>query len=427
VKKELSVAILALLMVSLVAIGCARVRIEPVDPPPQGPYPAPPIEWSRTFGGPHDEEAWSVQQTACGGFVIAGWTESFGAGNSDFWLVKTDPEGNKKWSQTFGGPEWERARSVQQTACGGFIIAGSTGSFDEGAPDFWPFDFRLVKTDPEGNKEWSRTFGGPYSEVASSVQQTACGGFIIAGYTASFGAGGRDFWLVKTDPEGNKKWSRTFGGPHWDSAFSVQQTACGGFIIAGLTRSFGAGRGDFWLVKTDPEGNKKWSRTFGGPHWDSAFSVQQTACGGFIIAGETQSFGVGDSDFWLVKTDPEGNKKWSQTFGGPAGDGALSVQQTADGGFVIAGYVARVRAARVGPLGMGVAPIPRHGCVWVVKTDAYGNLRWTQAVGTLEKCDIAHSVKQTACGGFIVAGVTRSFGAGRGDMWLIKIAPETGQ
>lgn len=425
-KRKLLLTILTLFMLSVMAIGCPRaprlVEMVHVEPP-EGPYPGPPKEWSVTFGGPYRDQARSAQQTACGGFIIAGTTDSFGAGDADFWLVKTDPQGNKLWSQTFGGAGADEAYSVEQIACGGFIIAGRTESFGEGLYDVW-----LVKTDPQGNKEWSRTFGGVSWDSAFSVQQTACGGFIIAGTTWSFGEGKSDVWLIKTDPQGNKKWSQTFGGPYWDGThrlmfvvmgydgLAVQQTACGGFIVIGTTR------GDVWLIKTDPEGNKEWSQTFGGPKSDAAMSVQQTACGGFIVAGTTESFGAGNSDFWVIKTDAQGNKEWSQTFGGgPGWEHAFSIQQTGDGGFIVAGSLNTVWMCHSRPL--GVVPLKPYMCIWVVKTDAHGNLEWTQTFGTLPQWDIARSVKQTACGGFIIAGWTESYGEGESDFWLIKLAP----
>ncbi|MCL0065560.1 hypothetical protein M1N79_01560 [Dehalococcoidia bacterium] len=403
-KKRLSLAILALLMLSLVAVGCPIVR--DVEPLPQGPYPAPPKEWSQTFGGAHSDRAYSVQQTADGGFIIAGSTRSFGAGSWDFWLVKTDPQGNKEWSQTFGGPYSDRAYYVQQTACGGFIIAGTTESFGEGESDFW-----LVKTNTQGNKEWSRTFGGLEWEWAYSAQQTACGGFIIAGTTESFGAGEIDFWLVKTNAQGNKEWSHTFGGSYGDRAHSVQQTACGGFIIAGITSSFGQLL-DFWLVKTDPQGNIEWSNTFGTFSPEGGARALQTACGGFIVAGDILCRDTLHPDFWLVKTDPDGNKEWSQTFGGGTVDRAASVQQTACGGFVI-----------VGETITGATRTHALFDFWVVRTDHQGNMKWSQTFGG-HYSERATSVQQTACGGFIIAGYTSSFGAGGSDFWLIKLAPE---
>ncbi|MCL0069161.1 hypothetical protein M1N85_00350 [Dehalococcoidia bacterium] len=261
---------------------------------------APAKEWSRTFGGAEYDRGLSVQQTDDGGIIITGWTRSFGAGGWDVWLIKTDSEGNKQWSRSFGGADWDWGHSVQQTDDGGFIVTGETWSFGAGESDLW-----LIKTDSEGNEEWSRTFGGAEEDRGYSVQQTDDGGFIITGLTVSFGAGGEDLWLIKTDSEGNEQWSRTFGGADWDWGSSVQQTDDGGIIITGWTRSFGAGKDDLWLIKTDSQGNEEWSRTFGGVDRDSGLSVQQTTDGGFIITGWTESFGAGESDLWLIKIQSE--------------------------------------------------------------------------------------------------------------------------
>jgi len=289
-------------------------------------------EWDKTFGGSASDFALSVQQTSDNGYILAGGTVSFGAGDWDFWLIKTDQNGNKEWDKTFGGSENDSACSVQQTSDNGYILAGTTESFGAGDRDFL-----LIKTDQNGNKEWDKTFGGSYPEQAYSVQQTFDGGYIVAGFTESFGAGDFDFWLIKTDQNGNKEWDKTFGGSYLDIAYSVQQTFDGGYIVAGNTKSFGAGWEDFWLVKTDQNGNKEWDKTFGGSFYDPVASVQQTSDGGYIVAGGTFSFGAGKEDFWLVKTDPIGNKEWDKTFGGSEDDCALSVQQTSDGGYIVAG------------------------------------------------------------------------------------------
>jgi hypothetical protein len=285
-------------------------------------------EWNRTFGGADYDEARSVQQTEDGGFILAGYTASFGAGNADAWLIKTDSLGNEEWSKTFGGGDSDQAWSVQQTEDGGFILAGNTFSFGAGNADAW-----LIKTDGSGNEEWSRTFDREGTDDARSVQQTEDGGFILAGNTFENG----DAWLIKTDDSGNEEWSRTFGGGGADKARSVQQTRDGGFILAGYTASFGAGNADAWLIKTDSLGNEEWSRTFGGTFFDGCFSVQQTTDSSFILAGSSASFGE-NGDVWLIKTDDSGNEEWSRTFGGGGTDEAWSVQQTEDGGFILAGY-----------------------------------------------------------------------------------------
>jgi len=253
---------------------------------------APDILWTNTFGGDNMEYAYSVQQTSEGGFAIVGCTSSYGAGNFDVWIVKTDESGNEEWNKTFDDIGNESGNSVQQTTDGGYIITGTTWSYDWGNGDVW-----LIKTDCFGNEEWNKTFGSSFDESGYSVSQTDDGGYIITGYKGSYG----DVWIIKTDSFGNEEWNNTFGGSNEDVGRSVFQTSDGGYIITGYTYSYGAGSKDVWLIKTDSFGNEEWNKTFGGTDSDSGSSVSQTDEGGYIITGYTRSYGAGSRDLWLIK------------------------------------------------------------------------------------------------------------------------------
>jgi hypothetical protein len=329
------------IIVMVLAVGLLTVVMSESSFAVTASIPPPEAEWDKTFGGSDDDFGYSVQQTSDAGYIIAGSTDSYGAG--DVLLIKTDANGNELWSKTFGGSNRDTSISVQQTTDGGYIIAGGTQSFGAGSADAW-----LIKTDADGNEQWNNTFGGSGYDYARSVQQTADGDYIIAGETQSFGAGSYDYdaWLIKTDSGENKLWDKTFGGSSYDTGYSVQQTSDGGYIVAGSTDSFGVGGSDFWLIKTDSAGNKQWDKTFGGSNNEGGLSVQQTSDGGYIVGGHTASFGAGSADAWLIKTDSEGNKLWDKTFGGSNNDYARSVQQTSDGGYIIAGDTQSFGAGR---------------------------------------------------------------------------------
>ena len=366
----------------------------------------PGIEWTRTMGGTGADEGYSVRQTADGGYVVTGVTVSFGAGEADVYLVRTDSEGDTLWTRTFGGSSNDWGECVSQTADGGFIITGITASFGSGGRDIY-----LVKTDDSGSTEWTATYGGSEDDEGYAVQQTSDGGYVIVGSTCSFGAGEEDLFLIKTDSSGDTLWTGTFGGAETDFGAFVQQTADGGYIIAGATGSTGAGMNDAFLLKTDPYGNTLWSATFGGSEADVAYYVQQTADGGCIAAGYTSSFGSGGNDVYLIRTDSDGNALWTKTFGGSGNDTGESVQQTDDGGFIIAGFTNSFGAG-----GMDV---------YAIRTDADVDTLWTGTAGGTGY-DRCNSVIQTTDGGFILGGLTLSFGAGSSDVYLVKLGAETG-
>ncbi len=296
-------------------------------------------------------------ETGDGGYALAGLTESSGAGLADFWLVKTDASGNMQWNKTYGGTGYDQCNSVVQTSDGGYAMAGSTTSYGAGSDDFW-----LVKTDSTGNALWSKTYGGTGVDYAVTVVQTGDGGYALAGTTRSFGAGDWDFWLVKTDVNGNMQWNKTYGGTG-DDRYSCSngfiQTVDEKYVITGQTGSFGGGGFDVWLIKTDASGNAEWTKTFGGTNNDCGTSLIQTSDGGYLVGGNTYSFGVGNYDGWLVKTDALGQILWNQTYGGTNADTAFGLAQTSDGGYALTGYTYSFGAGSVD--------------AWLIKTDSAGN------------------------------------------------------
>lgn len=269
-----------------------------------------------------------VQQTTDGGYIITGST----FGISDALLVKTDANGVEQWNTTFGATKYDAGYSVKQTTDGGYIIAGAyTYVPPPGTYDAW-----LIKTDSNGVQQWDQKFGGTFSDYAYSVQQTSDGGYILAGSTNPTNTND-DVYLIKTDASGNLVWTKSYGGGNDDSGQSVQQTSDGGYIVAGWTESFGAGLADVYLIKTDASGNTVWTKTYGGANYDDGRSVWQTSDGGYVIAGSTLSFGAGFSDVYLIKTDTTGNEQWNETFGGAQSDHGYWAQETTDGGYIIVG------------------------------------------------------------------------------------------
>jgi len=233
--------------------------------PPSNTLPAtsPSLSFCKAIGGEKLDVGTSLIQTSDGGYAIAGLTYSFGAGLSDVYVVKLDSNGNLQWTKTIGGPEGEAGFSLIQTSDDGYAIAGIIISFDLEEGDIYD-DVYVVKLDANGNLQWTKTIGGESWDWGYSLLQTSDGGYAIAGFTSSFGAGEWDVYVVKLDANGNLQWTKTIGGEGWDVGISLIQTSDGGYAIAGSTRSFGAGGLDVYVVKLDANGNLQWTKTIGG-------------------------------------------------------------------------------------------------------------------------------------------------------------------
>ena len=352
--------------------------------------------WSQTYGGTgYDAGTGETVQTSTGGYAILGDTNSSGAGGMDFWLFETDADGIMLWNKTYGGALDEVSGDMCLTSDGGYALAGYTTSFGAGGEDAW-----LVKTDASGNMQWNMTYGGTGDEYAHYVIQSSDGGYVLASYTTSFGAGAKDFWLIKTDAAGVMQWNMTYGGTLDDSPWGLVQTSDGGYAIGGRTDSFGAGGGDGWLIKTDADGVMQWNMTYGGTGLEHTLSLVQCSDSGYALAGYSALGG-----FYLVKADADGNMQWNKTYGSPATiDVGMYAIQTVDGGFAMVGW-------SIGINGVDFA---------LYKTDVAGNLQWDMTYGGTGR-DEAWALLQTSDGGYLLTGSTDSVGAGGTDVWLVKV------
>lgn len=384
---------------------------------------APSIQWQKSFGGTIGETANSVLQAPDGGFVFAGYTKSKDGdvsgnnGMTDYWVVKLDAAGNLLWQQSLGGGDQDAQWDLQLTN-DGYVVAGQSKSKDgditgnHGDHDYW-----IIRLNSVGEIIWEKSLGGSEEDEAYSVQQTDDGGFILAGNSQSgdgdvtMNQGEEDYWIVKLDADGNLMWQKSLGGSSEDEAYSAQQTADGGYIIAGESASTDGdvtgnhGEGDYWIVKLDAGGNLLWEKSYGGSSVDYPRMIRQSTDNGFVIAGWTSSMdgditgNNGDTDFWIVKLDAAGMLMWENCLGGSDYDFAYSVQQTFDAGFIVAGYSHSNDGDISG----------NHGSTdyCLMKLDVSGNLTWQKSLGGSDY-DQAYSIQQTADSNYIVAGLSFS-------------------
>ncbi|MCK4528110.1 hypothetical protein KAW18_12130 [candidate division WOR-3 bacterium] len=300
--------------------------------------------WRRHYGKNewlHYEEGESVEKTRDDGYIIAGKYEYLPFCEEQAYLIKIDSLGNKEWDKYFWWGECINAGafSVIQDSNDYYVVTGRK----MGMTGVDTCCIGLCKLD-SATTIWTKEFGGyPWgADAGKSVQQALDGGYILAGLTSAFGSGGSDVYLIKTDSGGNEEWSKTFGGSLDDAGNSVQLTTDGGYIIGGSTESFGSGGSDVYLIKTDSGGNEEWSKIFGDSLDDAGNSVLQTSDSGYIIAGYKKLLCGGDSlpKGYLIKTDSGGNEKWSKTFGGPT-DACIanSIKKISNGDFIIVGAI----------------------------------------------------------------------------------------
>ena len=372
-------------------------------------------QWAKTYGGMNKDscaEYLPIQETSDGGYIVLGTTQSFGPGGEDIWILKLDSSGSIEWQWTYGGMYLDRGWSIQLTSDGGYIVGGATSSCGTPCSDIW-----ILKLDSSGGIEWQRTYGGNDFDGKPYILEAADGGYIVAASTDSFGAGSGDYWILKLDSSGGIEWQRTYGGNDWDGKPYIQEAADGGYIVAGETCSFGAGPSDIWILKLDSSGGIEWQRTYGGNDREWATDIKLTSDGGYIVAGVTHFYGK-YGNFLILKLDSSGGIEWQRAYGGGFMDYPWSIQQTIDGGYIVAGYTESFDQQN------------RWLDASVLKLTSSGDIEWEETYGgSLD--DLAWSIQQTSDGGYIIAGESYPFsgeggdviGAGDEDLLVLKIAP----
>jgi len=409
-------------------------------------YAQPNIEWETNLGGSYFDWARSIQQTTDGQYIVVGQSTSNDGdvggnnGNSDYWIVKLDPSGTLVWENNLGGSNNDFDPSLQQTTDGGYIIAGVSSSIDgDVGGNNGDYDFWIVKLDSSGDLVWETNLGGSNNDMAYSIQQSTNGGYIVAGQSWSNDGdvggnnGSSDIWIVKLDASGTLVWENNLGGSNYDEAQSIQQTTDDGYIVAGLSYSndgdVGGNNGyeDYWILKLDTNGGLVWETNLGGSYDDGAQSIQQTTDGGYIVAGRSDSNdgdlggNNGSYDYWIVKLDPSGTLVWETNLGGSYEDLASSIQQTSDGGYIVVG----ASKSNDGDVGGNNGDYD----FWIVKLDSSGGLVWESNLGGSNE-DLASSIQHTLDGGYIVAGRSYSNNGdvggnnGGGDYWIVKLDAE---
>ena len=358
------------------------------------------IEWFKTYGGLYLDEAISIQVTADGGFLAVGYTYNSSTSGSDIYLIKTNSAGELNWHKAYGsmGDDW--ANCIQSTADGGYIIAGGC---DE--PEAEENDVCLIKIDATGQKIWQRTYGGPGSEEANSVIQTSDGGYLLIGWTDSFGAGYDDIYLLRVNSTGDSLWAKTFGSIFYDKGFSAVETSDGGFLIVSGLGYFGYYPIDTYLIRMDENGDTLWTSSVGGSYSDACCSIIESNDSGYLLAGWTMSFGAGQHDVFVIKIDTLGQMLWHKAYGGANSDVGRSINPTSDGGSIVTGYTQSFGAGGYD--------------LYIIRNDYKGDSLWTETFGGANS-DYGWSAIQSADGGFVAAGWTNSFGEGSRDILLVK-------
>jgi len=371
-------------------------------------------EWNNTYGGRYFDYILDGEITNDGGYISCGSTRSLSnsnGDNEDGWLLKIDNFGNEIWNRTFDNKGVDVLARIHQTNDNGYILNGWTVSLDDEYLDSW-----IVKTDENGVEIWNNTYGGIYRDYSNSnLVESNDGGYLLSGFTNSYGGFQGDVWILKISSNGDELWNKTFGGNQLDYGVEIIPGLDDGYIILGNTYSYGEGDSDCWIIKIDDEGNEQWSKTFGGNFYDRGRSIIIAGDNGYIVLGSSNfvieadnDFFYLDNDIWVFKIDLLGNMVWEKTIGDRFFDETgNSIQISSDSGYIISGRMDHKSNGKIDGL--------------LMKIDDNGNVEWKKIFGGSEN-QVANTIIQIENGNYVIFGWTNSYGMGDFDAWIVSFS-----
>lgn len=290
------------------------------------------MQWTKTYGGIKPEYSFGIlQATDSSGYFIIGYSQSFSGGDYDTWLLKIDNDGDTLWTKTYGTWGNDQGQEIIPTSDGNYILTGSSNS-----PPNSSYQAYLIKIDPDGDIIWDKYYGGSSYEIGNSVKQTPDGGYIMLGITYSYGVNG-DAFLVKTNAIGDTLWTKKYGGSQLDEGIFIVVNSDSSYTFCVRDSSSIGKNIDVQIIKTDANGNILWDKHYGGTEKDTDKMIQKTSDGGYIVSGITRSFGLSLPDMWILKLDSEGDTLWTRRYGGTDNEHCYSTKQTSDGGYIAVG------------------------------------------------------------------------------------------
>jgi predicted secreted protein len=355
------------------------------------------ILWEKTYGGEKNEDGWFVLSNDNEGCLIAGYTESYGFGSKDIWVLKIDENGDEIWNHTYGGSKWDTAKAILKSD-NNYLIIGSTASYGMGNSDIW-----LIKIDENGTEIWNKTYGMDGWDEGASIIQAEDGGYVIVGSTSSFGAGSDDLWAIKIDSFGIEQWNFAFGGENEDIGRSID-IAQDGYIIGGITSSYGAGGDDMWLIKINSKGVEQWNKTFGTVNNERCNQVTSATNGDILLVGHAILEGNNRWNAFVVNTNSNGEIQWGKTFEEDVETGLSSCTETSDG-YVIVGHKGRYG---------------KQQDLMLLNIDFSGNII-SEFIYEREFGNAGVWINKDEKSQFYITGYSDNNGNGFYDLWLLKI------